>query len=125
MNPNESHSDDEHLRSLFQTAYPPLPDDGFTSRVVTRLRPQPALTFSGSAWAAIGGFLGAAISAAAIGFGSDAAAKVGAIAPEFVETIRLLLRPELGIATGAVVLGLGFTWIVMRAASGQTRSRRV
>jgi len=110
---NPTPPDDPQLEAWLRASasLPPLPDDGFTQRVLTAL-PSPASKHSAQrTWVCVGGAL---VGIAVATFGALSSGSLPASLPVFEDTILTALSqlsvPAFGLALGITILSLWFAF---------------
>lgn len=111
---NQSSADDSRLEACLRasSATPPLPDDGFTARVLAALPPAASAwreerrrSLRRRWWFCLGGaMLGGAVSLGA--GGTDLGRTASALLPPFATVARQLATPSLGLAVAAIAVSL-------------------
>lgn len=112
--------DDAHLDGWLRAnaALPPLPDDGFSRRVLTAL-PAPARRSARLVVIALGAVVGIGFAAIKFATGAPVEFYLPAVGPEFADTLVQLTDPRLHTALGVTVVTLAFVfWRDLRRRVG-------
>lgn len=124
MEPNDLNPpppDDAHVEAWLRSsaALPPLPDDGFTSRVVATLPVPAARRFTQRTWFCVtGALVGLAVAALKIAAAPDFAVSVPAIAPDAALAMEQLADPRLLVAVAVTAASLMFAFRPKRRRVG-------
>jgi len=116
MEPNDLNlppPDDAQLEAWLRTSasLPPLPDDGFTSRVVGALPAPVARRSTRRLWVCVAGALvGVTVAAVKITTTTDFMWRVPALAPEAVQSLQQLADPRLLVVLAVTVASLLFVF---------------
>ncbi|MEO6006097.1 MAG: hypothetical protein ABIZ04_00965 [Opitutus sp.] len=115
-NLNSPDGEDDLLRRLLLNNTAPLPDDGFSARVLCALKPnKPRAPHLGLWLSLVGAAGGLALAVEKIGSWSTLSADVGQIGNALAPVLLVLTDPGLIVAITAVATSLLVTFVVSRA----------
>lgn len=126
-NVNDNDSESDALKAMIRAHSAPLPDDGFSQRVLAALPPARSLPrmsrrkTSRWTWVAYfgGGAMGAAFAISRVGNWAQINADVTKVAGAFVPAEQAFIEPWLTLAFALCVFSLAIAWPFYRLDSGR------